>query len=190
VAAGTPVTDSATLAGENASSGTGTVTYVVYSDAACSIAVHSGTAESITTAGTLPASSPVTLNAPGTYYWRATYSGDGLNGTSASTCGPAGEVETVTSAPTVTAVSPNSGPTTGGTPITITGTGFVSGASVKIAQGDGAGTGAISATDVDVVSSTKITATTGAGKAGAWNLFVITTGGTSAPNSGDTYTYQ
>ncbi len=42
-----------------------------------------------------------------------------------------------------------------------------------------------------VVSSTKITATTGGGaKAGTWNLFVTTSGGTSAANSGDLFTYK
>jgi hypothetical protein len=74
----------------------GTVTYNVYSDAACTHAVSTGTAELMTAPGTLPASSPVTLATPGIYYWQATYSGDGLNGTSVSTCGLTGEVETVT----------------------------------------------------------------------------------------------
>ena len=40
--------------------------------------------------------------------------------------------------PTVTSVSPNTGPTTGGTTITVTGTGFVTGATVVIGQGFGA----------------------------------------------------
>ena len=40
-------------------------------------------------------------------------------------------------APVVTSVSPNSGPATGGTNITITGTGFIPGARVRIGQGDG-----------------------------------------------------
>ena len=94
-------------------------------------------------------------------------------------------------APTVSAVSPNSGPTSGGTAITITGTGFVSGATVVIGQGNGAGTGAIPATSVVVVSSTEITAVTGGGAtAGTWSLFVITTGGTSAANTGDNFTYD
>jgi hypothetical protein len=101
-----------------------------------------------------------------------------------------GAVDVQTVAPTVTAVSPHTGPSSGGTPITITGTGFVARAIVVIAQGNGSGTGAIAATNVVVVSPTKITATTGGGaKAGSWNLFVITSGGTSAPNKGDTYTY-
>jgi hypothetical protein len=90
------VNDSATLTGDNVASATGTVTYNVYSNATCTNQVGTANTESITTAGTVPSSSPITLNTPGTYYWQATYSGDGLNGTSASACGA--EVETVTSA--------------------------------------------------------------------------------------------
>ena len=96
VPAGTAVTDTATLSGTNASTATGTVTYDVYSDSACTVAVSSGTAEAITTPGTLPDSDPVTLTA-GTYYWQASYSSDASNGPSTSTCGTAGEVETVAS---------------------------------------------------------------------------------------------
>jgi hypothetical protein len=93
--------------------------------------------------------------------------------------------------PTVTQVSPTSGPTAGGTTVTITGTGFVTGATVEIGQGSGAGPTAIDATNVDVVSPTEITAVTGAGaKAGTWSLFVITSGGTSPGNPGDDYTYH
>jgi titin len=96
VSAGTFVSDSATLLGDNASTATGTVTYTVYSDVACTVAVSTGTPEPITTPGTLPASAPVALSTPGTYYWQASYSGgDGTNGTSASTCGSGGQVETV-----------------------------------------------------------------------------------------------
>ena len=92
--------------------------------------------------------------------------------------------------PTVSSVSPSSGPTTGGTAITITGTGFVTGATVTIGQGSGAVTGAIHATSVKVVSSTQITAVTGGGaKAGNWSLFVTTSGDTSAANAGDDFTY-
>jgi heme/copper-type cytochrome/quinol oxidase subunit 2 len=54
--------------------------------------------------------------------------------------------------PTVAGVSPNTGPTSGGTPVTITGTNFQSGATVTF--------GAQAATDVVVVSSTSITART------------------------------
>jgi hypothetical protein len=110
-------------------------------------------------------------------------------GTSAAN---AGDLYTYTNpVPTVSAVSPNNGPVTGGTAITITGTGFISGAKVEIAQGSGTGPTAIAATAVTVVSSTQITAVTGgSAKAGTWNLFVITAGGTSAGNAGDDYTYN
>ena len=86
------MTDSATLTGTNASTATGTVTYDVYSDAACTVAVNSGTPETITTPGSLPASAPVSLPSAGTYYWQASYSGDTNNLLSTSTCGTSGEV--------------------------------------------------------------------------------------------------
>jgi hypothetical protein len=102
---GTAVTDTATLSGDNASTATGTVTYNVYSDAACTVLVNGGSAETITTAGTPPDSAPVTLNIPGTYYWQAVYSGDSANGGSESTCGLNGEVEIVSAGSTPTSVS-------------------------------------------------------------------------------------
>jgi hypothetical protein len=98
---------------------------------------------------------------------------------------------TYTPIPTVSNVSPHSGPVSGGTPITLTGTSFVSGATVVIGQGHFAGAGAIPATSVVVVSSTEITAVTGGGaKAGTWRVFVINPdGGTSAGNGlGDQFT--
>jgi hypothetical protein len=97
VPSGTAVTDAATLSGANASSATGTVTYNVYSDSSCSTLVNAGTPEPITTPGTLPASSAVTLSSPGTFYWQAAYSGDTNNDAATSACG---EVETVTGART------------------------------------------------------------------------------------------
>jgi hypothetical protein len=98
----------------------------------------------------------------------------------------------VASVPTVSSVSPSSGPTSGGTAITIRGTGFVTGASVVIGQrqGAGVGTGAIAATGVQVISATEIIAVTGSGaEAGTWNLYVTTPGGTSAGNAWDDFTY-
>jgi hypothetical protein len=95
---------------------------------------------------------------------------------------------TTSTPPTVSAVSPNNGPVSGNTAITITGTGFVAGATVKVGQG---AKPAVAATSVVVVSSTKITAVTGGGAtAGTFNLFVTTSGGTSAAKSGDFYTYH
>jgi uncharacterized repeat protein (TIGR01451 family) len=95
VPAGTAVTDSATLSGTNAAKAGGTITYKVYTNAGCTTLASGGggTAENITTAGTLPASAAVTLSTPGTYYWQASYSGDANNAASVSTCGA--ETETV-----------------------------------------------------------------------------------------------
>ncbi|MFM7252046.1 MAG: IPT/TIG domain-containing protein, partial [Ilumatobacteraceae bacterium] len=85
--------------------------------------------------------------------------------------------------PTVTQVSPNSGPTSGGTPVTITGTGFVANASVKF--------GGAVATDIVVVSPTQITATSPAtSTVGTVSVQVITTGGPSVTTSqDDDFTY-
>ena len=66
--------------------------------------------------------------------------------------------------PTVSSVSPNSGPTAGGTAVTITGTNFAAGATVTF--------GGTAATNVVVVSSTTITATTPAAAAGAVTVTV------------------
>jgi hypothetical protein len=103
----------------------------------------------------------------------------------------AGDDFTYFATPTVSSVTPASGTVSGGTPITIKGTGFVSGATVEIGQGNGAGPTAIPASKVVVVSSTEVTAVTGGpAKPGLWNLFVIDSGGTSPANTGDDYTYK
>lgn len=67
-------------------------------------------------------------------------------------------------APTVSAIAPTSGTTAGGTSVTITGTGFVSGATVTL--------GGTAATAVTVVNSTSVTATTPAHAAGAVSVVV------------------
>jgi hypothetical protein len=67
-------------------------------------------------------------------------------------------------APTVTAISPNVGSTDGITAVTITGTGFVSGATISI--------GGVSATGVMFSSATALRAITPAGSLGAHNVLV------------------
>jgi hypothetical protein len=69
-------------------------------------------------------------------------------------------------------VSPTRGPTSGGTAITVTGSGFVSGATILI--------GGTSTTGVTFVSSTQLRATTRAKPAGAWSVQVINPNGQSA----------
>ena len=83
--------------------------------------------------------------------------------------------------PTVTAVSPTSGPTAGATPVTITGTNFTGVTAVKF--------GTVAATGVTVTSTTSITATAPAGSAGSVDVTVVASGGTSATSSADHYTY-
>jgi IPT/TIG domain len=90
--------------------------------------------------------------------------------------------------PTVSNVSPNSGPTTGGTSITITGTGFLPGAKVTIGQGYGL-IGGLAATVTSVTSTMIVATTSGGAKAGKWSLFVTTLGGTSIPTANDYFTY-
>ena len=120
VPSGTAVTDTSTLSGTNAATATGTVTYNVYSDSGCTTLASGGTPETITTPGTLPASAPVTLPSAGTYYWGVSYSGDTDNASSVSTCGAAGEVETVSPSPQPTSVSTSlSGGGQSGTSITV-----------------------------------------------------------------------
>lgn len=73
--------------------------------------------------------------------------------------------------PSVTSVTPNTGPTAGGTSVSIKGGGFVSGASVTF--------GSTIATNVSVVSSTAINATAPAHLAGTVSITVTNTNGQS-----------
>ena len=82
--------------------------------------------------------------------------------------------------PTVSSVSPNSGPTNGGTAVTITGTNFASGATVTF--------GSTAATNVTVVNSTTITATTPAGSVGAATVSVTDSNGLAGSLAGG-FTY-
>ncbi len=84
-------------------------------------------------------------------------------------------------APTVTSISPSSGTTSGGVGVAIKGTGFQSGATVKL--------GGTAATGVTVVSSTSITATTPAHSAGAVSVVVTNTDAQSGTLSGG-FTYS
>ncbi|MGE3610425.1 MAG: IPT/TIG domain-containing protein [Bacteriovoracaceae bacterium] len=99
---------------------------------------------------------------------------------------PDGQTATATSsftyqnAPTVTSVSPNGGPLTGGTSVTITGTGFVSGAAVTF--------GSSYCTSVTVVSSTSITCTTPSNSAGAVTVTVLN-GDTQSGSAAAAFTY-
>jgi len=81
--------------------------------------------------------------------------------------------------PTVSSVSPNNGPTAGGTAVTITGTNFAAGATVTF--------GTAAATNVVVVNATTITATTPAGSAGASTVTVTVSGQSGSLANGFIY---
>ena len=81
----------------------------------------------------------------------------------------------------VSSVSPSSGPSTGGTAVTIKGSGLT-GASV-VSFGSNAATG------LSVVSDSELTATSPTGLAGTVDVTVTTPGGISAKSSADRFTY-
>ncbi|MEI7432975.1 MAG: IPT/TIG domain-containing protein [Methanomicrobiales archaeon] len=96
------------------------------------------------------------------------------SGTSATS---SADIYTFTTTPTLTSISPNSGPTAGGQAVTISGTGFTGTTALTFG-----GTNAIS---FSVVSDTTITAITPAHAIGMVNVVVTTLGGTAST----TYTY-
>src|SRR5262249_2101921 len=83
-------------------------------------------------------------------------------------------------APTVTGVSPTTGPTAGGTPMTIAGTNFLSGATVSV--------GGTAATGGSVVDSSTITATTPAHAAGLVGV-TVTNSDAQAATLANAFTY-
>lgn len=88
--------------------------------------------------------------------------------------------------PTVTGVSPNTGPAAGGTSVTITGTNFTDGGGAWAASA--VNFGGVAATSVVVVNATTITCVSPAGS-GVVDVTVVTPGGTSATSGSDKFTY-
>ena len=78
----------------------------------------------------------------------------------------------IAAAPILSAISPASGPTSGGTAVTLTGQNFASGATVTF--------GGVAATSVVVVNATQITANTPAHAQGSVNVVVANPDGQSA----------
>jgi large repetitive protein len=89
---------------------------------------------------------------------------------------------TYVAVPTVTSITPTSGPSTGGTTVTITGTRFTNTSTVRF--------GSTAATNVTYVSATSLTAISPSNIAGGTvDVRVTTAGGTSAIVAGDRFTY-
>src|SRR5229473_1688039 len=101
------------------------------------------------------------------------------NGTSAT--GTADLFTYNPSTPTVAYIEPYSGPTTGGTSVIITGSGFMCASSVKF--------GSIATSDFKVDSDTQITVVSPPGD-GTVDVTVITPSGTSATTYDDQFTYH
>ncbi len=126
---------------------------------------------SVSSAGSLSAVAPA--EAAGTVDVTVTTAG----GTSATS---SQDHYTYLAAPTVTGVSPSGGPTSGGTQVTVSGTGFTSATAVYF--------GSTSAAGFTVGSDTQITAVSPAGT-GTVDVTVTTPGGTSATTADDQFTY-
>lgn len=101
--------------------------------------------------------------------------------TSGASTPSAADEFTYVATPVVTGIDPDSGPTTGGTEVTITGSGFTDASAVKFGSAD--------ATDFSVVSDTSITAESPSGTGTVDITVVNDVSGTSATSSADQFTY-
>ncbi|PLC43482.1 autotransporter outer membrane beta-barrel domain-containing protein [Ralstonia pickettii] len=90
-------------------------------------------------------------------------------------------INVISTAPTVTSISPSSGPTAGATSVAITGTNFAGTTAVKF--------GATNASSFTVNSATSITAISPAGTPGTVDVTVTNFNGTSPTNAFDRYTF-
>ena len=89
------LSDTATLSGGTSAAG-GTITFMLFSDSACSNQVGSDVTVAVNGAdGKNYTSPPITVNAAGTYYWVASYGSDSKNAGSSSTCGDVNETPLV-----------------------------------------------------------------------------------------------
>src|SRR5206468_1708335 len=85
------LSDVAHLSGGTSSAG-GHITFMLFSDNACSTQVGDDVTTAVNGADSKDYTSPsISVNAPGTYYWVASYSGDPDNVGSSTTCGDPSE---------------------------------------------------------------------------------------------------
>jgi len=152
---------SVTITGANL---TGTTAVNFGANAATGFTVVSGTQITATAPSGTAGAVDVTVTTP--------------NGTSPTS---AADAFTYVAAPAVSALSPATGSTTGGTSVVITGTSLTGASGVSF--------GASAATVFTVNSATQITAIAPAGSAGMVDVTVTTIGGTSTTGSSDHYTY-
>jgi hypothetical protein len=84
--------------------------------------------------------------------------------------------------PSVTGIDTEQGPLGGGTPITITGSGFVAPLAVNF--------GSVPATDITITSDTRLTVNSPPSSPGTVDITVTTAGGTSNASGSDQFTYR
>jgi hypothetical protein len=92
---GSPISDTATLSGAASDAG-GTITFHLFSDAACLNEVATGLSPVTVSGNGSYNSGNFTPSAAGTYYWTASYSGDTFNTAASTMCGDVGESSIVT----------------------------------------------------------------------------------------------
>ncbi|MGZ4712665.1 MAG: beta strand repeat-containing protein [Acidimicrobiia bacterium] len=169
-----PTVTSVTPASGPASGGTSvTIAGTNFTDAtAVSFGGTAAASFTVDNAGQITATAPA--HAAGTVDVTVTTVG----GTSAT---GAADQFTFVAAPTVTSVTPNTGPTAGGTSVTIAGTDLTGATAVSF--------GGTAATSFTVDNASQITATSPAHAAGAVDVTVTTPSGTSATSANDQFTY-
>jgi hypothetical protein len=101
VTLGSPISDTATLSGAAANAG-GTITFHLFSDAACTNEISTGLSPVSVNGNGSYASGNFTPTTAGTYYWIANYSGDAFNASASTSCGDAGESTLVRARPLLT----------------------------------------------------------------------------------------
>jgi hypothetical protein len=103
VTIGSPISDTATLSG--GFSPTGQITFHLFSDAGCTNEVTTGLSPVSVNGNGDYNSGNFTPSAVGTYYWTASYSGDGNNLGASTSCGDPGESSVVNKAPATIATA-------------------------------------------------------------------------------------
>jgi hypothetical protein len=167
------VTAVSPAAGPTTGGTTVTITGANFTPAA---AVHFGTAAS--TSVTFVSATQLTAIAPPHAVAAVNVTVTTAGGTSAISAADRYAYDAV---PTLTSISPASGPISGGNTVTISGTQFVAGATVQFGS-----SAPIAATNV---AATQLTAVAPAGSAGDVNVTVTTPGGTSATSTKTLYAY-
>jgi uncharacterized repeat protein (TIGR01451 family) len=139
----------------NGNSPSGSVTFTLYSDSSCTTATGIAGSGAIAS-GSASYSQSFNPSAPGTYYWKAVYAGDGNNNGFTTTCGDANEQITVGKAsPTISTVASPTSPMTVGTAGTV--------GDVATFHGGSSPTGSVTFTLYSNNSCTTATGVTGSG---------------------------